>query len=167
MYCVYLQAFGCIDQDRDGVIKKQDLRETYGQLGILIVSLYKMCVCACVCVYVDLCFCVPGKLNVKDEELDEMLNEGKGPINFTVFLTLFGEKLNGKKTPSLCFSILLLYASLVSVHVNGTITLPLQAQTPRTPSSLPSSSSTQTAQVSSTRMSQYHLNLYTDCQNIQ
>lgn len=24
-----------------------------------------------------------------------MLNEGKGPINFTVFLTLFGEKLNG------------------------------------------------------------------------
>ncbi|KAI3372680.1 hypothetical protein L3Q82_023140 [Scortum barcoo] len=61
-------AFGCIDQDRDGVIKKQDLRETYGQLG---------------------------KVNVKDEELDEMLNEGKGPINFTVFLTLFGEKLNG------------------------------------------------------------------------
>lgn len=37
-----------------------------------------------------------GKLNVKDEELDEMLNEGKGPINFTVFLTLFGEKLNGE-----------------------------------------------------------------------
>lgn len=29
-----LQAFGCIDQDRDGVIKKQDLKETYGQLGI-------------------------------------------------------------------------------------------------------------------------------------
>ncbi|CAI5649701.1 unnamed protein product [Oreochromis niloticus] len=63
-----LQAFGCIDQDRDGVIKKQDLKETYAQLG---------------------------KLNVKEEELDEMLNEGKGPINFTVFLTLFGEKLSG------------------------------------------------------------------------
>lgn len=30
-----LQAFGCIDQDRDGVIKKQDLKETYAQLGIL------------------------------------------------------------------------------------------------------------------------------------
>lgn len=28
-----MQAFGCIDQDRDGVIKKQDLRETYAQLG--------------------------------------------------------------------------------------------------------------------------------------
>jgi hypothetical protein len=25
-----------------------------------------------------------------------MLQEGKGPINFTVFLTLFGEKLNGE-----------------------------------------------------------------------
>uniref|UniRef100_H3DQ63 Myosin, light chain 7, regulatory n=1 Tax=Tetraodon nigroviridis TaxID=99883 RepID=H3DQ63_TETNG len=64
----FKEAFGCIDQDRDGVIKKQDLKETYAQLG---------------------------KLNVKDEELDEMLNEGKGPINFTVFLSLFGEKLNG------------------------------------------------------------------------
>uniref|UniRef100_A0A3B5LN19 Myosin light chain 7 n=1 Tax=Xiphophorus couchianus TaxID=32473 RepID=A0A3B5LN19_9TELE len=64
----FKEAFGCIDQDRDGVIKKQDLKETYAQLG---------------------------KLNIKDEELEEMLNEGKGPINFTVFLTLFGEKLNG------------------------------------------------------------------------
>lgn len=36
-----------------------------------------------------------GKLNVSDEELESMLTEGKGPINFTVFLTLFGEKLNG------------------------------------------------------------------------
>uniref|UniRef100_A0A3Q3WK63 EF-hand domain-containing protein n=1 Tax=Mola mola TaxID=94237 RepID=A0A3Q3WK63_MOLML len=62
----FKEAFGCIDQDRDGVIKKQDLKETYAQL----------------------------KLNVKDEELEEMLNEGKGPINFTVFLSLFGEKLN-------------------------------------------------------------------------
>uniref|UniRef100_A0A3Q3KD34 EF-hand domain-containing protein n=1 Tax=Monopterus albus TaxID=43700 RepID=A0A3Q3KD34_MONAL len=46
-------------------------------------------------VHVCVCVFVPGKLNVKDEELEEMLNEGKGPINFTVFLTLFGEKLNG------------------------------------------------------------------------
>lgn len=33
---------------------------------------------------------------MNDDELEEMLNEGKGPINFTVFLSLFGEKLNGK-----------------------------------------------------------------------
>ncbi|RYB98660.1 hypothetical protein EUU22_22240 [Ciceribacter ferrooxidans] len=36
-----------------------------------------------------------GKLNANDEELEQMLHEGKGPINFTVFLSLFGEKLNG------------------------------------------------------------------------
>lgn len=35
-----LQAFGCIDQDRDGVIKKQDLRETYGQLGISLIIFF-------------------------------------------------------------------------------------------------------------------------------
>lgn len=30
-----------------------------------------------------------------------MLQEGKGPINFTVFLTLFGEKLNGESASGL------------------------------------------------------------------
>ncbi len=35
---------------------------------------------------------------MSDEELDSMLAEGKGPINFTVFLSLFGEKLNGMTT---------------------------------------------------------------------
>ncbi|XP_070621622.1 myosin regulatory light chain 2, atrial isoform [Erythrolamprus reginae] len=64
----FKEAFSCIDQNRDGIISKSDLKETYSQLG---------------------------KLNVKDEELEEMLKEGKGPINFTVFLSLFGEKLNG------------------------------------------------------------------------
>ncbi|XP_073921545.1 myosin regulatory light chain 2, atrial isoform isoform X2 [Castor canadensis] len=64
----FKEAFSCIDQNRDGVICKSDLRETYSQLG---------------------------KVSVPDEELDAMLQEGKGPINFTVFLTLFGEKLNG------------------------------------------------------------------------
>ncbi|XP_033933774.1 myosin regulatory light chain 2, ventricular/cardiac muscle isoform-like isoform X2 [Pseudochaenichthys georgianus] len=36
-----------------------------------------------------------GRLNVKQEEIDEMLREAPGPINFTVFLTMFGEKLKG------------------------------------------------------------------------
>ncbi|CAD7680963.1 unnamed protein product [Nyctereutes procyonoides] len=30
-----------------------------------------------------------------DEYLDAMKNEAPGPINFTMFLTMFGEKLNG------------------------------------------------------------------------
>ncbi|OCT91532.1 hypothetical protein XELAEV_18014588mg [Xenopus laevis] len=36
-----------------------------------------------------------GRINVKSEELDEMVQEAPGPINFTIFLTMFGEKLKG------------------------------------------------------------------------
>ncbi|XP_042657342.1 myosin regulatory light chain 2, atrial isoform [Tyto alba] len=64
----FKEAFSCIDQNRDGIISKADLKETYAQLG---------------------------KTNVSDEELEEMLKEGKGSLNFTVFLTLFREKLSG------------------------------------------------------------------------
>lgn len=47
-----------------------------------------MCISACVR--------LAGRLNVGNDELDEMLKEASGPINFTVFLTMFGEKLKGK-----------------------------------------------------------------------
>ena len=30
-----------------------------------------------------------------DQYLDKMMMEAPGPINFTMFLTMFGEKLNG------------------------------------------------------------------------
>lgn len=33
--------------------------------------------------------------NPTDEYLETMMNEAPGPINFTMFLTMFGEKLNG------------------------------------------------------------------------
>ncbi|KAB5543185.1 hypothetical protein PHYPO_G00076270 [Pangasianodon hypophthalmus] len=36
-----------------------------------------------------------GRLNVGNDELDEMLKEAPGPINFTIFLSMFGEKLKG------------------------------------------------------------------------
>ncbi|XP_053249950.1 myosin regulatory light polypeptide 9 isoform X1 [Podarcis raffonei] len=39
-------------------------------------------------------FCVTGK-NPTDEYLEGMMSEAPGPINFTMFLTMFGEKLNG------------------------------------------------------------------------
>lgn len=39
-------------------------------------------------------FLFVGK-NPTDEYLDAMMNEAPGPINFTMFLTMFGEKLNG------------------------------------------------------------------------
>ncbi|CAG5897305.1 unnamed protein product, partial [Menidia menidia] len=62
------QAFTIIDQNRDGIISKDDLRDVLASMG---------------------------QLNVKNEELEAMIKEASGPINFTVFLTMFGEKLKG------------------------------------------------------------------------
>lgn len=39
-------------------------------------------------------FIYTGK-NPNDDYLEAMMNEAPGPINFTMFLTMFGEKLNG------------------------------------------------------------------------
>ncbi|XP_026855167.1 myosin light chain 5-like [Electrophorus electricus] len=64
----FKEAFTLIDQNRDGFIDKEDLKDTYASLG---------------------------KLNVKDSELEDMLKEATGPVNFTMFLNLFGEKLHG------------------------------------------------------------------------
>uniref|UniRef100_A0A7M4F369 Myosin light chain 2 n=1 Tax=Crocodylus porosus TaxID=8502 RepID=A0A7M4F369_CROPO len=64
----FKEAFTIMDQNRDGFIDKSDLRDTFAALG---------------------------RLNVKNEELDDMIKEAPGPINFTVFLTMFGEKLKG------------------------------------------------------------------------
>ncbi|KAI3383830.1 hypothetical protein SNEBB_010248 [Seison nebaliae] len=63
----FKEAFNMIDQDRDGLISKEDLRDMLASLG----------------------------KEVSDEYLEEMIAEAKGSINFTMFLTLFGEKLNG------------------------------------------------------------------------
>ncbi|XP_051794930.1 LOW QUALITY PROTEIN: myosin light chain 5 [Acanthochromis polyacanthus] len=64
----FKEAFTLIDQNRDGFIDQEDLKDTYA---------------------------LSGSLNVKDRELEEMLKEASGPINFTMFLNLFGEKLHG------------------------------------------------------------------------
>ncbi|KAM6985231.1 myosin light chain 5-like [Aplochiton taeniatus] len=64
----FKEAFTLIDQNRDGFIDKEDLKDTYASLG---------------------------RLNVKDNDLEDMLKEASGPINFTMFLNLFGEKLHG------------------------------------------------------------------------
>lgn len=62
------EAFTVIDQNRDGVITKEDLMDTYAAMGIL---------------------------NVPKEELDAIMKEASRPINFTTFLTMFGEGLKG------------------------------------------------------------------------
>lgn len=63
----FKEAFNMIDQNRDGFIDKEDLHDMLASLG----------------------------KNPADEYLDAMMNEAPGPINFTMFLTMFGEKLNG------------------------------------------------------------------------
>ena len=56
-----------IDQNRDGFIDKEDLHDMLASLG----------------------------KNPEDAYLEGMMNEAPGPINFTMFLTLFGERLQG------------------------------------------------------------------------
>ncbi|KAI1732030.1 myosin regulatory light chain 1 [Ditylenchus destructor] len=63
----FKEAFGIMDQDKDGIIDKNDLKNLYAMIGT-----------------------VAG-----DSQIDNMLKEAPGPINFTVFLTLFGERLTG------------------------------------------------------------------------
>jgi Ca2+-binding EF-hand superfamily protein len=61
------QAFALMDNDKDGIIGKSDLRSTFDALG-------KLC---------------------SDKELDEMLSEAQGPLNFTQLLTLFAARMSG------------------------------------------------------------------------
>lgn len=63
----FKEAFNMIDQNRDGFIDAADLKDMFASLG----------------------------KDVTDDYVEDMLNDASGAINFTMFLTLFGEKLNG------------------------------------------------------------------------
>merc|ERR1711982_186658 len=63
----FKEAFNMIDQNRDGFIDKEDLHDVLASLG----------------------------KDPTDEYLEGMMNEAPGAINFTMFLTLFGERLQG------------------------------------------------------------------------
>uniref|UniRef100_A0A5F9CA17 EF-hand domain-containing protein n=1 Tax=Oryctolagus cuniculus TaxID=9986 RepID=A0A5F9CA17_RABIT len=63
----FKEAFNMIDQNRGGFIDKEDLHDMLASLG----------------------------KNPTDEYLDAMMSEAPGPISFTMFLTVFGKKLNG------------------------------------------------------------------------
>lgn len=79
-----------------------------------------------------------GQLNVKNEELEAMIKEASGPINFTVFLTMFGEKLKGmQKSLSLSVFPLDFQSLLYSVSVIRSLRL-WKVLTPKTSSCLPS-----------------------------
>lgn len=63
----FKEAFSFIDSDKDGIINKNDLSVTWDALGRLI----------------------------KDDDLKQMLSEAPGPINFTMFLSIFGDRIAG------------------------------------------------------------------------
>jgi Ca2+-binding EF-hand superfamily protein len=63
----FKEAFQMMDADKDGIIGKSDLRATFDTMGRV----------------------------ANEKELDEMLNEASGPINFTMLLTLFGNRMSG------------------------------------------------------------------------
>lgn len=63
----FKEAFSFIDSDKDGLINKNDLAVTWDALGRL----------------------------VNDDDLKQMLSEAPGPINFTMFLSIFGDKIAG------------------------------------------------------------------------
>jgi len=63
----FKEAFTFMDADRDGILIKDDLAAMYSSLG----------------------------REPDSKQLDEMIAECPGQLNFTAFLTLFGEKLHG------------------------------------------------------------------------
>ncbi|UYV76874.1 MYL9 [Cordylochernes scorpioides] len=77
----FKEAFNLIDQNRDGLIDKEDLQVILESLG----------------------------KNPDDAYLDGMISDAQGQINFTMFLTLFAERLQGTdpedviKNAFLCF----------------------------------------------------------------
>ncbi|CAB3377069.1 Hypothetical predicted protein [Cloeon dipterum] len=63
----FKEGFQMMDCDKDGILSKNDLRATFDSLGRL----------------------------VAEKELDAMVNEASGPINFTQLLTLFANRMSG------------------------------------------------------------------------
>ncbi|KAJ2956083.1 hypothetical protein NQZ79_g8016 [Umbelopsis isabellina] len=75
----FKEAFSIMDADHDGFVCAEDLEEVFQQLEVLIGGYYF------------------GELGqpATPQQIQKMLSETPGAINFTVFLTLMGEKLSG------------------------------------------------------------------------
>jgi len=63
----FKEAFQMMDADKDGIIGKSDLRATFDAMGKV----------------------------ANEKELEEMLGEANGPLNFTMLLTLFANRMSG------------------------------------------------------------------------
>merc|ERR1711915_500240 len=64
----FKEGFQIMDRDRDGVVDKNDLRGTFDEIGRM----------------------------VSDSELDSMLSDAPGPINFTTLLHMFASRSSGE-----------------------------------------------------------------------
>jgi hypothetical protein len=73
----FKQAFQFIDFNKDGYIDKRDVVSAFDSLG----------------------------RQYPDEEINEMISEGDGQINFAMFITLIGEKIMGMLLKTLFFPI--------------------------------------------------------------
>lgn len=72
IFCIFQKGFSMMDKDKDGILGKEDLRATWDQVGKL----------------------------VTDKELEDMLAEAPGPVNFTQLLSLFATRMAGGETIS-------------------------------------------------------------------
>jgi Ca2+-binding EF-hand superfamily protein len=81
----FKEAFSMFDHDSDGFVDKEDLKDMLASLGNFFsiqFFLYKIN------------FFFVGQ-NPTDEYIESMIKEAPGNINFTMFLTLMGEKMSG------------------------------------------------------------------------
>jgi len=63
----FKEGFSVMDADKDGILSKNDLRATFDQIGRM----------------------------TSDKELDDMIKEAPGPLNFTTLLSMFAERMAG------------------------------------------------------------------------
>jgi len=63
----FKEGFQLMDFDKDGIMGKNDLRQTFDMIGRI----------------------------ATDAELDEYLSEASGPLSFTMLLNMFGERMSG------------------------------------------------------------------------
>jgi len=63
----FKEGFAMMDADKDGVLSKNDLRHTHDIIG-------RIC---------------------QEKELDAMLNDAPGPINFTMLISMFADRMSG------------------------------------------------------------------------
>jgi len=90
----FKEAFSMIDHDNDGFIDAEDLKDMLSSLGTPSSSFFFLLLPWLGLTDLLLVSLIIGQ-TPKDEVIEEMISEAPGTINFTMFLTLMGERLSG------------------------------------------------------------------------